>query len=102
MVGPNQTQAREIEPTGTPAKDKPVRLLVGKLVRKIDSSDLTYPVRLLSDEGRLIAYVDFSGYFIENLSPYLNQRVYLRGQITTAKSSDKELVLFVRDIKIAE
>lgn len=102
MVSSDQTQAREARTQGAPPKDQPVRLLVGTLVRKIETTNPAYPVRLLSEEGRLIAYVDFSGYFIEDLSPYLNQRVYLRGQLVPTQTNDKELVIFVRNIQIAE
>ncbi|WP_146209207.1 hypothetical protein [Coraliomargarita sinensis] len=102
MVSPGQTQAREANAKKAPAEDKPLRLLVGNLVRKIETSAPAYPIRLRSDEGRLIAYVDFSGYFIEDLSPYLNQRVYLRGHLEPVPSSEGDLVLFVRDIRLAD
>lgn len=85
MVSPAHTQAREAETFTPPEPDAPLRLLVGTLVREIDSSSRAYPIRLYSAEGRLITYVDFSGMFIEDLSPYLDQRVYLRGQIAPAQ-----------------
>lgn len=102
MVSPDQTQAREANAEAVPPSDQPLRLLVGTLIRKIETTEPAYPIRLQSDEGRLIAYVDFSGYFIEDLSPYLDQRVYLRGHLMQAPSNDRELVLFVRNIQIAE
>lgn len=102
MVSPDQTQAREADAKEAPPSDKPLRLLVGTLIREIETTEPAYPIRLQSDEGRLIAYVDFSGYFIEDLSPYLDQRVYLRGHLMQAPSNDGELVLFVRNIQIAE
>ncbi len=39
MVGPGQTQAREADAANSAPTDKPLRLLVGTLVRKIDSAD---------------------------------------------------------------
>lgn len=101
IVSPDQTQAREMDPGDAPPADKTTRLLVGRLIRKIESVAPDYPIRLHSDEGRLIAYVDFSGYFIEDLSPYLNQRVYLRGRLAPKRANSRELVLFVDDIQIA-
>jgi len=102
MVSPDQTQAREAAAEEAPPTDKPVRLLVGNLVREIDSTDPAYPVRLRSEQGRLIAYVDFSGFFIDDLSPYLDERVYLRGHLRPVRPTSRELVIFVRDIQIAE
>lgn len=101
MVSPAQTQAREAETLAIPEPDAPLRLLVGTLVREIDSSSRAYPIRLYSAEGRLIAYVDFSGMFVEELSPYLDQRVYLRGQIAPAKPNSRDLVMFVQDIQLS-
>lgn len=100
MVGPAETQAREI-PTGAPESDKPLRLLTGTLVREITTVGPAYPIRLRSPEGRLIAYVDFSGIFIEDFKPYLNQRVFLRGQIFPLKPNDSQLVIFAEEIRLA-
>lgn len=100
MVGRNETQAREAEPVAQPEPEVPLRLLVGTLVRQIESVGPPYPIRLVSDEGRMIAYVDFSGIFIEDLSPYLNQRVYLRGQLAPVRQRSRDLVIFVRDIQL--
>jgi hypothetical protein len=101
MVSPLQTQAREAADGETPPTDQPLRLLVGQLVREIESTEPDYPIRLRSEEGRLIAYVDFSGYFVEDLSPYLNERVYLRGHLFQARSDSDKLILFVRNIQLA-
>lgn len=101
MVSPLQTQAREASRQEKLPSDQPLRLLVGTLVRKIETANPAHPIRLRSAEGRLIAYVDFSGYFIEDLSPYLNERVYLRGHLAKSRSNSDELIIFVRDIQIA-
>lgn len=100
IVSRNQTQAREANPVTVPEPDVPLRLLVGKLVRQIEPGGPGYPIRLLSDEGHMIAYVDFSGIFIQDLSPYLNQRVYLRGQIAPIGLRSRDLVIHVRDIQV--
>ncbi|MFU8849140.1 MAG: hypothetical protein ACNA77_10560 [Opitutales bacterium] len=101
IVSPEQTQAREANLDEAPPADQATRLLVGRLVRKIDSAAPDYPIRLHADEGRLIAYVDFSGYFIEDLSPYLNQRVHLGGRLAAVRANSRKLVLYVDDIQIA-
>ena len=101
MVSPMQTQAREAAAEANPPTDQPLRFLVGELVREIESTEPDYPIRLRSEEGRLIAYVDFSGYFVEDLSPYLNERVYLRGHLFRARANSDKLILFVRDIQLA-
>ncbi|MGB1127653.1 MAG: hypothetical protein ACPG3X_04705 [Opitutales bacterium] len=100
MVGPAQTQAREAMPAA-PDSDKPLRLLTGILVRQITSEGPAYPIRLESPEGRLIAYVDFSGIFIKDLKPFLGQRVFLRGQIFPVKANDSQLVIFAEKIHLA-
>lgn len=100
MVSPAETQAREATPE-TPESDKPLRLLTGTLVREITTDGPAYPVRLRSPEGRLIAYVDFSGIFIEDLKPYLDQRVFLRGQIFPVQTNNSQLVIFAQEIRLA-
>lgn len=102
MVEPSQTQAREANTNAPPGADKPHRILTGILVREIEADGPAYPVRLQSPEGRLIAYVDFSGYFIDDLSPYIDERVILRGQIIPLKTGSRNLVIFVHDILLAD
>ncbi|MEO0508386.1 MAG: hypothetical protein AAF065_00830 [Verrucomicrobiota bacterium] len=101
MVGPEETQVGE-KSKSTPESDKALRLLTGILVREITAEGPTYPVRLRSPDGRLIAYVDFSGIFIEDLNPFLKQRVYLRGQIFPVKPNDSQLVIFAKEIQLAD
>ena len=99
VVSTSNTQARESTPELKPAKAP--RLLTGKLVREIATKE-PYPVRLKSPEGRLIAYVDFSGLFIPDLSPYISQKVYLRGEVHPLKGDSSKLVIYAQDIRIAE
>lgn len=100
IVTPGQTQAREAAPDLRPTK--PPRLLTGMLKREIHVSGPGYPVRLKSPEGRLIAYVDFSGIYISDLTPYLDQKVYLRGQIHPIPETNAQLVILAEEIRLAE
>lgn len=100
MVPSAQTQAREAAPDLGPAKTP--RLLTGTLVREINSSGPGYPIRLKSPEGRLIAFVDFSGIYISDLSPYIGQKVYLRGQIHPLPDTPGQLVILAESLRLAE
>ena len=98
VVSPEQTQAREAAPELGPAKTP--RLLTGTLIREINVEG-AYPVRLQSPEGRLIAYVDFSKIYISDLSPYLKQKVYIRGQIFPLPKKHSQLVILAESLKLA-
>ncbi len=100
VVSPSNTQAREVAPQLGPAKTP--RLLTGVLIREIAAEGPTYPIRLRSPEGRLIAYVDFSGVFISDLSPYIGQKVYLRGQVYPLPANSSQLVILAQEIRLAE
>ncbi|MDQ8193532.1 hypothetical protein QEH59_03790 [Coraliomargarita sp. SDUM461004] len=100
MVSPDQTQARENIPELGPAKTP--RLLTGTLIREINVEGPGYPIRLRSPEGRLIAYVDFSKIYISDLTPYLNQKVYLRGQIYPLPKTHSQLVIQAETLRLAE
>lgn len=99
MVTPDQTQARE------PARDlgpaKTPRLLTGQLVRQIEADGPGYPIRLRSPEGRLIAYVDLSGIYLPDLDPYINETVYIRGQIHPLPETSAQLVILAESLRIA-
>ncbi len=100
IVSPDQTQAREAAPDLGPAKEP--RLLTGTLQRQLDKAGPNYPIRLRSPEGRLIAYVDLSGIYISDLSPYLDQKVYIRGQIHPIPDRHNLLVILAEEIRLAE
>jgi hypothetical protein len=100
MVTPEQTQARETAPAPGPAK--PPRLLSGQLIRQIEVDGPGYPIRLYSPDGRLIAFVDLSGIYLPDLNPYLNERVYIRGQIHPLPDSSSQLVIFAESLRLAE
>ena len=100
MVSPDQTQAYEAKPELGPAKAP--RLLTGTLVREINAKGPDYPIRLISPEGRLIAYVDFSKIYINDLAPYLEQKVYLRGQIYPLPDSHGQLVIQAESLRLAD
>ena len=103
MVGPSETQAREKNTnTEAPDADQPSRRLTGILVREIREDGPAYPIRLRSPEGRLIAYVDLSEIFINDLSPFIDSQVDLRGPIQPLHPGDRRLVMFVSEIEYAE
>jgi hypothetical protein len=99
MVPSEQTQARETTPELGPAKTP--RLLTGQLVRQISADGPDYPIRLLTPEGRLIAYVDLSRIYISDLSPYLNQKVYINGQIFPLPKANSRRVILAESLKLA-
>lgn len=100
MVPSDQTQAREELPELCP--DQTPRLLTGRLGRQILTEGPSYPIRLRSDEGRLIAYVDLSTIFLEDISPFLDERVFLRGQVHPLPGSSHQHVILVEEIRISE
>lgn len=99
MVGPAETQAREPAAIEPPAPDQPLRRLTGILVREIDEEGPAYPIRLHSPEGRLIAFVDLSELFISDLGPFLGQPVELRGPLLPLSSTNRQLVIFARELR---
>lgn len=99
MVPSEQTQAREVAPELGPAKTP--RLLTGQLVRQISADGPDYPIRLQTPEGRLIAYVDFSRIYISDLAPYLNQKVYINGQIFPLPKANSRRVILAESLKLA-
>ncbi len=102
MVDPAETQAREPAAIEPPAPDQPLRRLTGILVREIDEEGPAYPIRLHSPEGRLIAFVDLSELFIRDLGPFLGQPVELRGPLLPLSPTNRQLVIFARELRRAE
>lgn len=100
MVPADQTQAREAAPE--PAPGKVPRLLTGQLLREIEADGPSYPIRLRSPEGRLIAYVDLSGIYIPDVDPYLGEKVYIRGQIHPLPETSGQLVILAESLRLGE
>jgi hypothetical protein len=100
MVTPEQTQAREA--TQEPGPSKTPRLLTGNLVRQIEVDGPGYPIRLRSPEGRLIAFVDLSRIYLPDLDPYLNQKVYLRGEVHPLPETSEQLVILAETLRLAD
>lgn len=100
MVSRHNTQAREyIVPEQV---TKAPRMLAGKLVREIKAFGPYYPIRLRTPEGRLIAYVDFSKLYIDDITPYINKKVYVEGQIHPAPQMSSQLVIYAESLRITE
>lgn len=100
MVPADQTQAREAAPEL--ASDKVPRLLAGQLLREIEADGPSYPIRLRSPEGRLIAYVDLSGIYIPDVDPYLGEKVYIRGQVHPLPGTSGQLVILAENLRLGE
>lgn len=100
MVTSEQTQARESAPDFGPAKAP--RLLTGTLKQDLSNDGSAYPIRLRSPEGRFIAYVDFSSIYISDISPFLDQKVYLHGQVHPLPGYGGQLVILAEELRLAE
>lgn len=84
-----------------PKQGVPTRILTGKLVRENTNYGPRYPMRLLSSSGNQLAYVDMSQIFINDLRPYLNQPVFIRGEVRPLIPGGKALVIIARTIQLA-
>lgn len=102
MVPEVETQAPKIPRKPDVPPGTPTRILTGKLVRKINSFGPRYPIRLESTSGKRIAYVDMSHLFVNDLRPYLNHEVFIRGEISPIVPGSGELVVLARSIRIAD
>ena len=102
IVVPIDKQTRRSVPK-SPGEEfsSPTRTMVGKLVRRIKNYGPRYPLRLLSPSGERIAYIDMSRIFINNLHPYLNQQVYISGEVRPLVPGSRELILFARTIRLS-
>ncbi|MFT4901863.1 MAG: hypothetical protein ACI81V_001141 [Lentimonas sp.] len=100
MVSPAETQARNTPRKPKIAAGSPVRQLNGKLERRISSFGPRYPIRLTSESGKRIAYVDMSYIFIHDLRPYLDTDVAIQGEVRPLVPGSKELVIVARSIRL--
>ena len=100
VVSPDLTQAREPSPAPGPAKTP--RLLTGILKKEIASGGAPYPVQLRSPDGRLIALVDLSRIYISDLSPFIGNKVYIRGQIHPLSGNTSRLVITAESLRMAD
>jgi len=99
MVPPVQTQARERPLRPQADAGTPTRRLSGTLVRKISNFGPAYPLRLESEGGRRIAYVDMTHLFIPNLQPFLDREVVVQGEIRPVSAGGKDIVIHARSIR---
>ena len=101
VVPSAETAPPETPRTPQVSAGTPTRALVGQLVREISNSGPRYPLRL-HVSGRRVAYVDMSQIFISDLRPYLNQNVYIRGEVMPVVPGSRELIIIARVIRIAD
>ena len=92
-------RARPQKPAPKPGT--PIRILTGKLIRKITSRGPRYPLRLRGEDGR-IAYIDMSRLYISDLRPYLDREVRIRGELRPLATGGNELVLHARTIRLVD
>jgi hypothetical protein len=102
MVMPTEVQASEIPRSPEVIVGTPTRILTGKLVREIHNFGPRYPLRLKSSSGQRIAYVDMSRIFINDLRPYMDRKVYIRGEVHPIVPGSSDLVILARTIRITE
>ena len=97
-----QTEKTTFGPGQTREDDRAEHLLSGVLVREINEQGPVYPIRLRSPEGRLIAYVDLSEIFVPDFSPFLKEKVYVRGPVYQLEGTSSQLVIVAQSIKLTE
>lgn len=99
MVSSSETQPRNTPRQPETVSGSSVRQLNGTLVRRLSSFGPRYPIRLESESGKRIAYVDMSEIFISDLRPYLKQRVAIQGEVHPLVPGSNELVIVARTIR---
>jgi hypothetical protein len=102
IVMPTQVQAPKIPRAPEVKVGTPIRILTGKLVREIHNFGPRYPIRLKAASGQRVAYVDMSRIFINDLRPYLDKTVYIRGEVQPIVPGSRNLVILARTIRITE
>jgi hypothetical protein len=78
------------------------RTVEGQFVRVISRFGPRYPIRLLDDKKKRLAYVDLSKIFIRDLRPYLNQLVKINGQVRPLVPGSEELVIIARTLQLKQ
>ncbi len=101
VVEPSATSTRAAPRTPEAPQAMPTRTLVGKLIRRHSAFGPRYPLRLVSNSGSRIAYVDMSQVFISDLRPYLDQQVYISGEVHPLVPGSRELVILARTIRLS-
>ena len=98
----SQSEQTTFGPGQTREDDRADRLLSGVLVREINDQGPVYPIRLKSPEGRIIAFVDLSEIFVPDFSPFLKEKVYVRGPVYLLEDTSSQLVIVAQSIKVTE
>lgn len=76
------------------------RTLEGQFVRLISRFGPRYPIRLLDDKKKRLAYVDLSHLFIRDLRPYLNHPVKISGEVRPLVPGSEELLIVARTLQL--
>ena len=76
------------------------RTLAGQFVRVISRFGPRYPIRLLDEKNKRLAYVDLSNLFIRDLRPYLNNPVKISGEVRPLVPGSEELVIVARTLQL--
>lgn len=92
-IAPTRPQQNSIAPT---------RTLEGHFVRVISRFGPRYPIRLLDEKNKRLAYVDLSNLFIRDLRPYLNNPVKISGEVRPLVPGSEELVIIARTLQLVK
>ncbi len=76
--------------------------LSGILIREIDNNAPRYALKLKNDLGQLVAYVDMSQLYLEEIRPYLDQNVYIHGEVNPIELNSQLPVITARTLRIRE
>lgn len=76
--------------------------LSGTLIRGISQEVPRYALQLEDSTGTRLAYVDVSQMFIEDIRPYVNQSVYIHGEVHPVESGSQSHVIIARTLRISQ
>lgn len=102
MTGVDDQQESELPQRPKLQADAPLRNLAGTLVREMSHTGPHFPVRLKSATGQQTAYVDMTHLFINDLRPWLNQKVQIIGEVRPVVAGSEDLIIQARTIRLAE
>ncbi|MGC6424623.1 MAG: hypothetical protein ACON4O_06505 [Lentimonas sp.] len=80
--------------------DARIYRLSGTLTRAIDTEAPRYSLHLHDMDGKRIAHVDVSQMYVENIRPYLDQKVSIHGELHLEEAVSSSLVIIARTIRI--
>ncbi|MGJ8652280.1 MAG: hypothetical protein ACSHX8_03310 [Opitutaceae bacterium] len=76
--------------------------LSGTLIRGINQEAPRYALQLEDSNGAHIAYVDVSQMYIEDIRPYVNQLVYIHGEVQPIEPNSPNYAIIARTLRISQ